>query len=313
MSFIDRVAFEGMKVEMRMDKEARGWGRKGPPDGATGVLVCRTRHKEYVGRFGHDRYFSEPGVYERDGTWVIRMDDPSHGTAEFNGIKTSLHIGSSDFEVHPDSRQEYDRRAEELWHIPVNREKTIGFHAQQCVLDNRVRLSELPVTEAWELDTVIPDEALGDDLKDYRFVVSRIDYHRFDFIYYDVDAFDADGKKCFSTGFRANQIKEVVRGNLWKREHGETMTFASIEEEAALARGLGQFKEVTNPESGLYSWTLDQCLAAVKNDLVDCMALGNLPFSSGRRINAYRFEDRDLGERLRQHTLIGFDRLPTAA
>jgi hypothetical protein len=176
MSFLNQCAFPGMKVVMKMDEEARYWGRKGPPDGATGVLFKRDRLTEYSERFGLDRCFSEPGIYQRDGSWFVVMDDPSLGDV-VDGFQTPIVLAGSDFEVHPDSLDEYVRRSEELWHEPVNRLKTISMFDQQAILDNRVRIGDLPETKAWILDTIIPIDGLRDEDRDLRFVVTRINYH----------------------------------------------------------------------------------------------------------------------------------------
>jgi hypothetical protein len=155
MSFLENVAFEGMRVVMKMDKEARYWGRKGPPDGAEGTLVGRQRYRAYKSRFGIDRYGFEPGVYEQDGTWLVKMDDPAHGDIEVSGVPTGIYHGSGDFDVAEGSRAEYNERADKLWHIPVNREKTVSYREQEGILSNRRMVSELPESLAWERDTVI--------------------------------------------------------------------------------------------------------------------------------------------------------------
>lgn len=313
MSFLNQCAYKGMKVIMNMDEQSRYWGRKGPPDGATGTLFKRMRYTEYRDRFGSDRYFSDAGVYERDGGWYVLMDDPTLGDV-IDGFEIPLVVAGYDFDVHPDSMEEYTRRADELWHEPVNTLKTMSMFDQEAILDNRVRIGDLPETRAWPLDTLIPVDGLRDEDKDLRFVVTRINYHSA-VPYYDVTAYNAEGRSCFSTGFRDEHIKDIVRGNLWKLEHGEPLVFESLQEEASFAKGLGKAREIANPKSGLYSWTLEEFLAAIKADVVDCMTNGILPFTTTPRISAYRYEDRDLGERLRQETIKGFnlDDLPSAA
>ena len=313
MSFLNQCAFEGMKVVMKMDKEARYWGRKGPPDGSTGTLFKRMRYVEYRERFGNDRYFSEPGIFERDGSWYVVMDDPSLGDV-IDGFESPLVLAGYDFEVHESSLAEYNRRCDELWHEPVNRLKTISSFDQEAILDNRVRVGDLPETRAWVLDTLIPADGVWDEDKDLRFVVTRINYHA-NLLYYDVTAYNEQGRSQFSTSLRDENIKDIIRGNLWKLEHNQPLVFADINEEGTFAKGLGKFREIPNPKSGLYSWSLEEFLAAVKADLVDCMTNDFVPFTTHRSISAYRCTDRDLGERLRQETIKGFDvnNIPTAA
>jgi hypothetical protein len=305
MSFLNQCAFEGMRVVMKMDKEARDHGRKGPPDGATGKLFFRIRHTEYMDRYGIDRNFSEPGIYERDGAWYVLMDDPTQGEV-IDGFYTPMVLGGSDFEVHESSLAEYKKRCDELWHEPVNRLKTISSFEQETILNNRVRIGDLPETNAWQLDTLVPVDGLRDEDKDLRFVVTRINYYS-NVLYYDVVALNDEGRSCFSTAFRDEDIKEIVRGNLWKSEHNEPLVFADLVEEANFAKGLGKCRQLVNPACGLYKWTLDECMEAVKSDQADGMTNGIIPFTSTRRINVFRFTDRELGERVRQQTIIGFD------
>jgi hypothetical protein len=225
-----------------------------------------------------------------------------------------LVLAGGDFEVHESSLAEYNRRCDELWHEPVNRLKTINSFDQEAILDNRVRIGDLPETRAWVLDTLIPTDGLRDEDQDLRFIVTRINYYA-DILYYDVTAYNEEGRSQFSTGFRDEDIKEIIRGNLWKSEHGQPLIFADLNEEGSFAKGLGKFREIPNPKSGRYKWSLGEFLAAVKADQVDCMTNGFIPFSTKRSISAYRCTDRDLGERLRQETIKGFslDQLPTAA
>jgi hypothetical protein len=308
MSFLENVAFEGMRVVMTMDKEARYWGRKGPPDGAEGTLVGRQRYRAYKSRFGIDRYGFEPGVYEQDGTWLVKMDDPAHGDIEVSGVPTGIYHGSGDFDVAEASRAEYNERADKLWHIPVNREKTVSYREQEGILSNRRMVSELPESLAWERDTVILKPELQSQHEGYNLVVTEIRYSDEGGVsWYSVQAFDDQGTSGYSTGVRDEDIERVVRGDVWKHEHGEPLEFKSLEEEAWFHKGIGKYREITNPSSGLYKWTLDEFLAAVSDDLVDCMSNGAVPFTNTRSISAYRFHDRKLGERLRQETIKGFE------
>lgn len=320
MSFFDYCAYKGMKVVMKMDKEARSWGRKGPPDGATGTLLQRIRHLEYRQHFGLDRVFSEPGVFERDGTWIVLMDNPEHGevirpgelfrmTGSEESLQSPIFVGSSDFDVHPDDQAEYDRRFQEFWHKPVNQEKTISSFDQQRKLDNCVRIGDLPLTNAFQLDTITFKDGLRDEDKDLTFVVRSINYSSpsdGNDVTYNLDAVDADGRSIFSTMIGNDPIKAIHRGNLWKHLHDQPVDFKDIGEEADFARGLGGAVNIPNPASGLYSWTLDEFLDAVQNDVADCMTNGFIPFTDRRAISVYRYKDRDLGERLRQTTMGGF-------
>lgn len=307
MSFLQNVGFSGMKVVMNMDKESREWGPTAPPDGATGVLVKRIRNQRPSARFGVDRYFSEPGIYESDGAWIVQMDDPELGNMDFKGFKTGFHLGASTFDVHPESVEAYNERANRLWHDPVNRQKIVSSFDQESILDNRVKVADLPETKAWELDELIVSPAVHQSEEEVKkLVVSSINYDWGDEPVYSVQALDAKGSSLYMIHVRESAVVEVIRGNVWKYEHGEPLTFKSLEEEDGFFKGLGQAREVANPETGLYSWTLEEFLEAVKNDVVDCMTNGFIPLTQVRSISAYRFTDRELGDRLREATLAGF-------
>lgn len=308
MSFLENVAFEGMKVIMKMDKESRGWGRQGPPNGTVGVLISRKRIQQYSENFGHDMYFREPGIYEMDGPWLVKMDKPYPGNLEYQGILTDIYVGTGDFEVHPDDLKAYTKRADDLWYDPVIRNKTISWSEQEVILQNKIKVSDLPETKCWLLDTVILKEDRGYGDEEYKFVVSNIDrYYDIDEQSYTITAYNDKGNSCFSTSVRDSGIKEIIRGNVWKYYHNEKLVFENLSEEAAFFKGMGQARDIRNPKDNLYSWTLEEFLEAVKNDLVDCMSNDFIPLTDKRSINAYRYTDRNLGERLRQATIKGFN------
>jgi len=59
---------------------------------------------------------------------------------------------------------------------------------------------------------------------------------------------------------------------------------------------------------GLYRWTVEESLQAMKEGIVDGISTSTIPFSFGKQsIDAIRMRDKELGERLRKATLEGFE------
>lgn len=301
MRFLDEFAFKGMKVIVQMDSDMRGHSGKELPDGATGTLVERKVFQRHSSRYGIDRYFKEPGLYEQLGTWIVKMDDPSFGDIKLDGQPTGLRLGTSYFRVHPDHFVEYENRKQQFSELT-------DFHEQNIVLNGLKKIGELPESKAWELDEIVfNDEHIRyrDDEHKLRYVVSSIDYQEDNL--YSVMALDENGEHHFGTNVRESQILGIKRGNVWKMENGVPLEFSSLEEEGGFYRGIGRAREMKNPKLGIYRWSLEDFLEAVKDDVVDCMTNGFAPFSNQRRISAYRYLDRDIGERLRQATIAGFN------
>ena len=106
-----------------------------------------------------------------------------------------------------------------------------------------------------------------------------------------------------------SQMKLVRRGNVWKYYNGEKPVFKDIQEEADFFKMLGHCDEVPNPKTKLYAWTKDEILKAVKDGIVDGFSADHGLFGTMSDIQhrAMRFRDRDLGERVRQATIKGFN------
>lgn len=186
---------------------------------------------------------------------------------------------------------------------------------------DKPRLRDLPETKFWEEDKVrlsafglrrhaswegrygnVPMRLWGIDY-------DCIDRKRDDgspWPFYKVDLPDGG-----STGLEERELELVERGNVWRYYHGEPLVFSSLEEEASLMKNMGFYEEVRNSRSGFYSWTLEETLESIEAGDVDGFTAGR-GFSFGgeseRRIDAVRFHDRDLGRRVAEATLKGFNR-----
>jgi len=204
------------------------------------------------------------------------------------------------------------------WHldwveIPENREK-----------EEAKRISDLPETEFLPGDKVMDVSHKYDDKGDYFkgkvLTVTRINYHDIGKFCYDnvtplpfICAKYGDSG-CLGT-FRDYELKLIERGNIWKFHHKQPLSFASIEEEAIFEDTMRRTTEIKNPRNDLYSWDNSfvdgkpfpqEALQALKDGIGHAMKMHNGFFGMGPSISVYRFENEELGEKVRQKTLHEF-------
>lgn len=295
----------GDRVVVKMDPEARAWGRKGPRDGTEGIILGKTRVLRYEGRFGNSRHFYEPGVYERDGSFIVLFD----GDEDVTGLSLDEIIAKNtmdglDYDIQfVDPNLAAQRLAE--YHAFSS-----DYMARQTHFENIVRVGDLPETAFWEGDTVLITNGRFDD--EYRqnlhTQITGIEW------YWDnrpyrvrwIDPVTGKDAGCGTSYINEADLSLIARGNVWREAHGEPLIFRDIREEAAYASGTGRTEEVRNPANELYSWTKDEALVAIKHNIADGFSLSAGFFGSGTSINVIRFTDRDLGERIRAETLNGF-------
>ena len=291
----------GDRVVMKMDREARSWGRKGAPDGTVGEVVGRYRYKRYRG-YQEERY-QKAGLYEANGALSIRWFELPEGSALEDYL---VNMGGSDLRLEDAAEQE--RRETEFRAMTQDGRNAVmnGYRDEQ-------RIDDLPETPFLPGDEVQDTNPFDPDRHLYRFRVLSIDYN---FKYqdgsvehvYNIQAFDREtDQSCYSTMRSGTCLELVVRGNIWRELNGEPLIFKDMAEESAYATARGRSTEVRNPKSNLYSWTKDEVLNAIEDGIVDGFAMPTIPFSFGQRsISAQRFNDRELGERVRAATLEGF-------
>lgn len=303
---LNHLLRQGDLVIMQMDKESRGWGRKGVADGTIGTITGRTRAEGIVEARYPRSPFREPGVYSLDGAPIVLWESYPDGVDPTD--PDYARVSATDIKPAPDFEEEWQLRYKTEW--PVRLEDG-SCNPDFCIikdgyrLDNMERTGELPETPFWELDLV------SHQRRTYR--IRSIDYNRWgpDKLHcYDMEEVDQDGAYLRNGTLTVdpNHLELVSRGNVWREAHGQTLVFRSLREEAAFASGMGQREEVRNPKSGLYDWTLEEVLAAIEDGLVDGFHNATIPFNWNATISAVRFTDRDLGERLRAETLKGFKR-----
>ena len=277
---MDELFKIGDRVVFKVDPETRYWRDtyKDVPDGAEGI-VCGIR--DTVVYESRVRVFMrQPGVYHGKGVVSVWLAD---GRIVPGGYSISM------VDKDEERRRDAAMRGTDgiLW-----REYT--------------RIGDLPSTKFWEMDKVrvrCPSEPEEDA------VISRIDYGRLHerrndgspWPFYDVQS--AEGG---TMSIEESWATLTERGNLWKHYHNEPLSFASIKEEAGFFELIGQSEDVRNPASGLYCWTKEEVLDAIRNGTVHGFAMSSGFFGSGPSINAKRFKDEELGKRVARATLEGF-------
>lgn len=289
----------GDRVIIMIPKENREWGYNPCADGTIAEVIGPTE----IAYGRTDNFGKQPGVYE-NRSWInLRMPD-----------------GQTHAEL--DSRLTFVERGME----EIRKAEWIGAGRPEGAW-----LRELPETPFWEGDVIrVPgrprdfatskiDPRLNDPCA---YVVTKISYDRLDGQTNVGTAWPAfqisDG---MSTGWHTSVAAEdavlVERGDVWKRAHGEPVTFRTLEEEAEFAMRTGTTVEVANPATNRYRWSLDEALAAIRDGVAHGISVGPNPLlaalgDASPRISAFRFRDEALGARVAAATLEGFPQPATA-
>lgn len=273
----------GDRVEMRMDPEARGWGRKGVPDGTQGTVVGFYRYTDYFPRvhgFGRT-----PGVYTRNGAAVIAWDDGS-----------SAHEGGMDI----------------CWVGNVNKKERFDDSVYREAFEKPAYVGPLPELPFWEGDLVEVVSERGsvwDDTNRVR--IERINYHHLNekcndgVTEYPIWNVGHPEGNHGTTAYNTQSLKLVERGDFWKWFNGkrDEIKFKTLEDEIAFHFALGKVKEIRRP-GGNYHWPKDAVLAGAEAGLID--VLKGSGFFNTTSIFGYKLEDVDLGNRARAKLIKGF-------
>lgn len=302
------------RVVMEMDAEARGWGRSGVPDGTLGTIVGKNRIKHYQERLGY--HAKEPGVFEQDGDCIVKWDNGTESSGDDNSLELADKI-------------EAKRRYDEEWCLPVfgarsrenNKRMKDGLYEEtRNKLVNRVYLGPLPETKFWELDevTIAPGARYRPQYGQI-FEICSVDYYsletertndRYPGILYNIESTINGEPSGGRFMLRESELLLSRRGNVWKYFHNELPAFKDLQEESSFHKMIGRSKEVRNPKTDLYSWTLEEILEAMKANLVHGFVMSPGLFGNPAKPSAMIFEDQELGERVRKATLAGFDATP---
>lgn len=304
---LSHILKAGDRVAMKMDQESRSWGTKGVPDGTRGTITGRYRSHGIIENRYPRSHFREAGVYSRDTTILVEWDDYSqgghYGDPDYDRVSSSDLIPIEGFIV------EYEARSKELWPVRLpNGEYNPDF----CIikrgyeLDNLERTGDLPETTFWEQDLVTDTNDLSGQL--YRIV--RINYNTWGptkLHCYDMREVDKDGRDLRSGQLSINptDLKLYERGNVWRELHGEKPVFRDIEDEADHERGMGRYNEVRNPDTLVYSWTIEEAFKALNAGTIDIATMSGSPFSpfANRSVSAVKFTNEEFSDRIRNHVL----------
>ncbi len=272
----------GDEVIFKVDDERRAWTNtyKDVPNGTKGVVCGFYDAVIYEPRV--PVLVNPPGVYHQQGAVSIWLPDGR--------------IVPGDWSVEMVDKNEEKRRDAAM------RDKNGVLRTKH------VRLGDLPPTKFWEGDGVrvhFPDnEYSGQEM-----TIGRIDYS---FMYkcrndgspwpfYEISL-----ERGGTTSAEESWIELVKRGNIWKYYHNEPLSFTDLKEEAGFFKLIGQAEEVRNPANGIYSWTKEEMLEAIKNGTAHGFSVSGGLFGSGPHISVCRFKNEELGQRIAQATLEGF-------
>lgn len=287
----------GDRVAVTIEKSAREHGYNPCPDGTEATVVGPTEIT--YGRTNNHTH--EPGVYENRPWMRLTMSDGS------TRVELSFRLSLVDEELSRARRAEWESAGRPL---------------------TGARLRDLPDAPFWEDDIVwVRGRARPYEHRARRdprlsiidqYVVSRVDYGRLGQTtergtsYPTLDVSDG-----LSNGWNVSVAEGeavlVQRGRIWKLAHGEPVTFPSLEEEARLAYLMGRFRDTPNPATGMFVWTLDETLAAIREGRAHGFTMdggvGAVLFgTSTSTISVLRFRDEELGRRIAAATLAGFAR-----
>lgn len=97
---------------------------------------------------------------------------------------------------------------------------------------------------------------------------------------------------------REGSLTLVERGNVWKRAHGEEMTFSSIQEEIDFYISVNDCKSLPNPRhvTGRYHWPKDEALDSIRE------GYGHY-YQNTSHPNVIEFDDPKIGEMARDYWL----------
>ncbi|OGY41888.1 MAG: hypothetical protein A2Y82_05550 [Candidatus Buchananbacteria bacterium RBG_13_36_9] len=284
----------GDEVIITIPKENRDWGYNPCPDGTRATIIGFSEiHYGRLGNFG-----LKPGIYVNRYWVILRLKNGTEHT-EFSE------------RLSPVDKAEYERRLKE-------------FQAKRAIAKNDDRdeefISDLPETPFWEGDFVrvhgrsrvtsvyseMPPERDPDV-----FQIIGIDYHFLDkktecgtkYPAYKISDKISSG---WNTAASEDDMELVERGPVWKFYHNEPISFSDIKEEATFHDRIGQTESIRNPKNGLYSWTKEEALEAIKKGLAHGFSMSGSIFGSSPHISVQRFRDENVGMRVAQATLKCF-------
>jgi hypothetical protein len=276
----------GDEVSIKIEEESRYWGYNPCPDGTVATVIGFSEmHYGYVNGCG-----MPAGVYVNDAWTKLRMSDGTE-TSEWTGRLTLT-----------DPKLEEARRGE-----AAEERRRLGDDYYRYRRGKEF-LRPLPDTAFIEGDLVNVDPSVGFrsmKLPSNVAMISRVEYAdvnrtRDDGSPWPLYQLSDDMKGGGLIGIDNHKLTLRERGKVWKAVHNEPIEFKSLEEEAELYAMLGRTVEVRNPWGEQnYAWAQPEIMRGLKAGLIDAFAKSSGMFGSRVSWHCHRFEDRDLGERVR--------------
>lgn len=276
----------GDDVTIKVPADSRGWGYNPAPDGTKGTIIgFETIDYGYTCNFG-----KKPGVY-LNGSWPKVQ------------LETGNVISISSFyvELKPGL---FEARRNAYWSLSDDERHALG---------EKDRVGNLPDTKLWPGDKVrgINDQIQSLIQPGKELVISRINYgwmhsKRNDgspMPFYEVSDELMGG---WHVSANDDELELIERGNVWKYHHNEPTQFADLEEEGKFFKLLGHTSDVRNPSNGLYSWTLEEALEALRNGTAHGITVSGGMFGSNPITGVIKYRDEELGKRVAETTLKGF-------
>lgn len=295
---LDGLAKIGDKVFVNIDEQHRGWAGKDEqgeerypfPDGTEAVVCGFYDAVIFQGRT--EIGSRKPGVYHSLGAVSVMLQDGKVIT------------GLSDSWLELVDKIEGDRRYAE--YCKLLKEEG-GYEKYWRGLETR--LGDLPPTHFWEGDKVRLKEPAK--ISDYFGGVLTITIVGYSWMHqkrvdkspmpiYTVRDEVTNGP---TTSVSDSEIELVERGNIWKYEHLEPLSFSNLAEEAGFWKSIGHTTDVKNLSSGNYAWTREEALDAIRKGIAHGFSVFSGFFNCGPSISVLRFKDEELGERVRKATL----------
>ena len=276
----------GDQVIVDIDAESASRFHHLPKNGSRGTVVKFNRFVEY-----RERNVKAHGAWELNGAPIVAFED---GTER---------IVDCDFLAYQNPKI-YEKRFHDEWEVGVLA-TNMPFIKARDKMREAVRVGDLPDPDFWLGDSVTL--MFGDDPSKYLKIIDVLynaEYeegnHRYEYAVYD-----AFTKQRESTAFCAAYDLELVdRGPLWREFHGLDKKFTSIAEEAAFENMMDSTYKVRSPE-GTLNWTMSDALDAINDGRVDAFNMQRDALGCGHII-CVRFDNREIGERMRLATADGF-------
>lgn len=269
---IDKLMDVGDRVVITIPPEARAQGYNPCPDGTKATILSFT--EIHYGRFWN--FGLKPGVYVNRAQVKLRLKNGREHTEWSDRLELTSKAFQMDRQKKPGD-----------WH------------------NNEEFLRDLPETPFWEADFVKVD---GRSSKVFQII--RINYPYLTELTrigtnYPAYIISSKLKAGWNMPVSEDALTLVARGPVWKFYHDEPIAFDDIQEEALFFEMLGHTEEVQNPATGLYKWTKEEVLDAIRRGVVHGFSVSNHFLESEPLFDAKRFRNEDLGRRVAEATLQG--------